>query len=190
MPVRAFIAIELPVRIRQRLDDIQRQIRSVMGFKAIWVKPDAMHVTIKFLGSIEEERLDALVGQLSNVSFEPFSVNVGHLGGFPSLQRPRVLWVGTGASPALTALHARIDETAEELGFPPDDHDFTGHITLARFKETPRLSEPIRRLISDIRVSERVEVGVFTLFRSTLTSKGPIYTALRRFPARAAGVLN
>ncbi len=187
MSVRAFVAIELPASIQAKLDEIQKQVRSVMGFKAIWVRPEAMHVTLKFMGSVEDDRVPAIMTKLADVAFTPFVFHVKRLGGFPSFDRPRVLWAGSEPNAALTGLHRGIDDRLATIGFDPETRDFNGHVTLARFKEVPRLPDPIKRMIKGIQLDEQYEVNAFALFESKLTAKGPVYTVLKRFPARRSG---
>jgi 2'-5' RNA ligase len=188
--VRAFIAIDLPPGVRSELQRLQSTIRSALEQTqadahrgATWVRPEGIHLTLKFLGEVPSERLAQVVQAMRELPpFAPFAVEVKGLGGFPGLTRPRVLWVGIEPSPELAQLARRVEEAVATLGFPRESRPFTPHLTLARFK-TPR---PLPRLGAIVeRQGEqslgRFEVNEFFLFESKLSPHGAEYRKVERF---------
>jgi 2'-5' RNA ligase len=178
---RLFIAIALPDDVKTMLTHLRVDIAG-----AVWVKPPAMHLTLRFLGDqVEAARIPALKAALAAVQAAPFSLTLAGVGRFPPNPRKpaRVLWVGVVAQPALHALYTQIEQAVVELGFPPDDHTFSAHITLARLKSDRRLRE-----VDDFLAAHQsfrappFTVTQFTLYASTLSPHGPTYTPEAVFP--------
>jgi len=153
-----------------------------------WVATENLHVTVKFLGGVEEARLADVAAALTRAATVPaFEVEIRGLGAFPTASRPRVLWAGAPGSPAFTRLAAGIDQALVALGFAPEARGFTPHVTLARIREPRRdvaLTEALEaagaRLFGALRV-ERV-----SLMRSDLSPRGARYTELAAAPLPAA----
>lgn len=183
--MRTFIAVEFSDDIRQRLAAAQERLRgSVSGVK--WVEPGILHLTLKFLGEIDEGAVDGVAGAMADAAagVSPFEVRVAGLGAFPPHGAPRVVWAGLAdPSGSLQALHDTLDRGLEPLGIEPEGRPFTAHLTIGRVKE-PRGAQALRALIEKQAPAEfgvqRVEELV--LFRSVLSSSGPTYTPLRRHP--------
>lgn len=181
MPYRLFIAIELPDAVKDQLVRLRADIPG-----AAWVKPNAYHLTLRFLGDgISEETLGVLRDALSTISEPSFKLRLEGVGRFPpNAKRPaRVLWVGVSAPPTLQSLYAQIERVVTEAGFAPEDRAFHPHITLARLK----LFQPepkVERFLEAHRTfrTEPVEVRAFHLFSSTLTPQGAIYQEQGRYP--------
>jgi 2'-5' RNA ligase len=149
--------------------------------EARWSRPEGRHLTLKFLGEVADERVGAVGEAVAEAASRHagFDAAFADLGGFPTLRRPRVLWIGIGeGADALGALAADVEASLQRLGFPGEDRPFRGHFTLARFAE-PRIVQrmPVVAVpVDPFRVEELI------LFRSQLHPKGARYTALERFP--------
>ncbi len=178
---RLFIAISLPDDLKMMLTHLRADIPG-----ATWVKPPAMHLTLRFLGDqVEAARVPTLKMALAGLRAAPFDLTLQGVGRFPpNTRKPaRVLWVGLAAQPALHALYRSIEQAVVGLGFPPDDHDFSAHITLARLK-----SDRVVREVDDFLAAHQsfsappFAVSQFTLYASTLSPQGPTYTPEAVFP--------
>lgn len=189
--IRAFIAIELPEDIREKIDEIEKKIQTKAGEagkKAVrWVPTGNMHLTLKFLGEVSGGNLEALAGMLENESVRhpSFDLSIGRLGAFPNLHRPRVIWVGTEAPPELLAMQKAIESETRQLGYPSEERPFSPHLTLGRVAQNARPEEvsQIARVLGEIKVGELgvIHVENMHLFRSDLHPSGAIYTSLYRF---------
>ncbi len=176
--LRLFIAIELPDDVKALLAGLQTDIPG-----AAWVKPAAMHLTLKFLGdSIAEEGVPPLIDALGAVRGAPFILAVAGVGRFPPGERnpARVLWAGLDAPHTLPDLAAAIDDATAALGFARETRPFSAHLTLARLKQNggPNLDHFLARHVG-LR-SEPFAVAGFSLISSQLSPQGPRYTRLHR----------
>ncbi|MFQ5991506.1 MAG: RNA 2',3'-cyclic phosphodiesterase [Nitrospiraceae bacterium] len=188
--IRTFIAIELPGTLRQALADQQAQLRDLIGrtgdrsIRLQWVKPESIHVTLKFLGDVDASLIPKMQASLAGaVSSQPrFSVEVSGLGAFPDAQAPRVLWVGmSGSGKELAGLAAQVDQALHELGFPLESRPFRPHLTVARIKERSR--EVGRALTASGVMTKAVEIGSLavssvSVMKSELKPSGAVYTRL------------
>ena len=185
--LRLFIAADLPPDLLEDLDHSLAPVRARPEVKsARWTVPANQHVTLKFLGWVDEGALDGVAGTLASVatSHEPSTISLAGLGAFPSERRARVLWVGLD-DPAglLAALAQDLEASLVPLGFEAEKRAFTPHLTLARFKppasiagvlsEVPGVAEP------------SFEVGHLALYRSHLHPKGARYEVLGTIPLGA-----
>ena len=181
--MRLFLALELPEELRRALAELQELLRrGEEGWR--WVRPEGVHVTLRFLGEVAPDRLPELSPLWREVAATsvPAEVEVGGLGTFPPRGRPRVLWVGlrdrSGGS--LAACAAALEAAARGAGFPPEERAFAPHLTLARAAAGagPRRPEPRGAALGVFRAEE------ITLFRSVPGRGGAAYTALERYPLR------
>jgi len=129
--MRVFIALDIDASIRER---IRRFMEGVHGFApdARWVRPESLHVTLKFIGGKSAEGVDQIKQALSGIHAEPFEVTFRGYGFFPTPKTARVFWVGIEAAAPLAKLAASVDETTAALGIPREEHPFNPHLTLAR----------------------------------------------------------
>lgn len=191
--IRVFAAIELPEDLRVHL----ALLRSHFGAPADaakWVAPELLHVTMRFLGEIPQDRLDALLeaAGAAGTSTDPFRLEAGRPGAFPSERNPRVLWVGLEGDSGLTALrrlHCALERALEEHGFGGQDQPFSPHITVARLRERSRPDQ--RRTLAATLMNLRncptgparsFPVEALTVMRSDLRPGGPRYSPLVRIP--------
>ena len=185
--MRAFIAIELPEELRQRLAQEQSRFRAVAA-DARWTRPEGIHLTLKFLGEISDEQVAQVTKALQQIkSFEPFSVAAKGFGFFPDARRPRVFWAGLEAPAALAELAGFVESAMAPLGFPPENRAFSPHLTLARFK-VPRPQTKLQELVREQggAVLGSFAVSEFFLWESQLLPQGAQYRKVLSFPLRAA----
>ncbi len=179
--VRLFVAIDVPEALKQAIEsDVVRAMRDAVP-GARWTKPESRHLTLKFLGNVDDERVDDISGAIRSASqrHAAFRASFAEVGAFPNAHRPRVLWVGVGeGSAAMSALAGDLERDLDPLGFPPEGRPFRGHLTLARFPR-PRV---VDELPSVPVPPDAFDVNATVLYRSQLHPKGARYTPLERFP--------
>jgi len=174
--MRLFIAIELPNEIKQRL---ARMRIDIPGCR--WVPSEQIHLTLAFLGEVDDAKLDLLTRVLATINAPGFSLCFNNTGCFPDRRRPRVLWIGLKPEPLLDTLASQVRKAVLACGIPQEDRPFSPHITLARLKvPAPREAEAFlnRPLEQGMPV---VDVREFTLFQSILTSQGAVHNPLKVF---------
>jgi len=178
--VRAFIALELPKNLRDRMGEVVNAL-DVGGAKVRWVPTDQMHLTLRFLGDIDNQQLEQIRSALheaADAQKTPVNLGVGGLGAFPNRRNPRVIWVGVTHHPGLSEVQGLLDRSAVDSGIEPEARTWSPHLTLGRVKYVATDSPLLKRL-----KSVRVETYYYTcdrvtLFESTLTSEGALYRPL------------
>jgi 2'-5' RNA ligase len=184
--VRTFIAIELDEELRANLRDLQDRLRGQLAPRSVrWVRPQGIHLTLKFLGDTPVSRLDDIKAALAQAATEvgPFTFTVGGLGCFPHTRRPRVVWVGlqepTGA---LVRLRDAVEAQVALLGFPTEKRPFSPHLTLGRVQRRASKSEvhEIGEVVaaSMIGTVDEMDVTVVCYIKSDLRPSGAVYTTL------------
>ena len=136
--IRAFIAVELPPAVREAVEGVVRELRSGIGDGVRWVRPEGVHLTLKFLGDIDAGSVPAVSRAMAQcaASAAPFDLFLEGVGVFPNARRPRVIWIGLGgALEPLLALQHSIDRELEGLGFARERRPFTPHLTLGRVRD-------------------------------------------------------
>ncbi|MGA2112951.1 MAG: RNA 2',3'-cyclic phosphodiesterase [Anaerolineales bacterium] len=192
--IRAFIAVELPWPLQNYLAELSgRLFREVPPQSVRWARPDGIHLTLKFLGAIAESRLAEIDSLLEPRLLEttPFLVEVGGLGCFPDLGRPRVVWVGVRSPTGeLEQLQEAIEKSLSEIGFPREARGYSGHLTLGRVRqdirrpELKQVGEAVARIgEADHRI---LEIRGISLFQSDLRPDGAVYTRRREWRLREA----
>lgn len=180
--LRTFISIELPETAISFSQKIQKAIRSYR-FKIRWVKPENMHLTLKFLGDTKREDIEKIVNRMFDVSkdYGPMQFFVKGLGVFPGVKNPRVVWCGLkGDTASLIQFQGHLDDTLIDMGFSKEKRPFKGHLTLGRVKGTvsPEKMIDAMKEISDLE-SMPFKVDTITLFSSDLRPSGPVYSRLK-----------
>ncbi|MFZ3215534.1 MAG: RNA 2',3'-cyclic phosphodiesterase [Candidatus Acidiferrales bacterium] len=181
--MRLFVAFDLPGAVRGALADLIQRLKPECR-AARWVRPESMHVTLKFLGETEPQKVaDVRVALAPLRSAQPVDMEFRVLGFFPNEFKPRVLWCGVQATPNLAELAAAVEVSLEPLGFPREARGFSPHLTLARLEPGDALENLVRAADSlhsyefgSARESE------FHLFESVLKPSGAQYTKLANFP--------
>ncbi|MEY7849200.1 RNA 2',3'-cyclic phosphodiesterase [Natrarchaeobius sp. A-rgal3] len=188
--MRLFVSVDLPEELTEPVADLQTEFDDASGLN--FTDPEQAHVTLKFLGDVDEDRIPPLADELEvavdDSGVDPFTVRYGGLGVFPSLEYISVVWLGveTGGE-ELAELHESIEGRTTAMGFDPEAHDFTPHVTLARMEHAGG-----KDLVQDlVRESNDADGEEFTigetrieevrLTESTLTSDGPVYSTVESF---------
>jgi RNA 2',3'-cyclic 3'-phosphodiesterase len=184
--MRLFVAVDIPAEVRQGLASLQDRLRHAQA-DVSWVRPENIHVTLKFLGETDEKRLPSIREALAGVARTgaPFSMEVVGVGSFGG-RVPRVVWVGVrdGAQP-LTDLARQVERVLARLGFPKEKREFTAHLTLGRVR-SPRNAQGLLAAVQEVR-EERfgtIAAKAFELVQSELRPSGSVYTTLERFSLR------
>lgn len=183
--IRAFIAINLSSQVIHQLEEVSQQVkRELPGHSVRWVAVSNIHLTIKFLGDVSVSNLAILKQTLQiEVARHPaFEFEVTGLGAFPSVSRPRVIWVGVQTPPPLQNLQHGIEGEMKRLGYPPEDRPFSPHLTLGRVARGAT-SEMVVRISEVLRASRvgslgRSSASEVHLYQSDLQPGSPIYTPL------------
>ena len=181
--IRAFIALKIPEVWERSLAALQGNLKEKLPSRAFrWVKPEQMHVTMRFLGSITHGEATELKQLLHSISAAPFTLRPGGMGCFPNSRRPRVLWAGlTGALEAVSHLHSAVTGATRAIGQTPEDRPFRPHLTLARIHEADRASLSVLEAIIepiDAWSAEEWLVSELHLLQSHLSSEGARYETL------------
>lgn len=181
--IRAFLAVEVPPATHDALVALKRELAQSHA-DVRWVRDDALHATLKFLGPVTPGLLEEIHAALAPVADEtpPCPIRVRGLGAFPNRHRPRVLWVGM-ESAELPALAARVDALTARFGFEPESRPFAAHITLGRVR-SPRGWARLENLLpahlsDDFGGATVTEIAAF---RSDLRHAGAVYTKLWTAP--------
>lgn len=178
--MRAFIAFEIPEEIKKVLIEAQSQLDKC---KAKLKITKDFHLTLKFLGEIDEKKVEEIKKKLNEIKFDSFETSLTNIGVFPGENSIRVVWVGLNDSEnKITGLQKEVDSKMETLGFKKDTR-FHPHLTLARIKFVKDKQDFIKSL-KEIKIEKKAfEVSEFKLIKSTLTGEGPVYEDLAVFQA-------
>lgn len=192
--MRLFIALDIDDAIREH---IARFVDGVRNFvpDARWVKPESLHVTLKFIGEQPDAAVEKIKKELATVSAGTIEINFSGYGFFPTAKSPRVFWIGMEAGSALAKLAAAIDDKMASLGIAKEDRAFSPHLTLARGSGgsgSPRWHKGdgpnrafsyLQEKLSALPIPEfgTMTPREFFLYQSQLSPKGSTYTKLARF---------
>jgi len=195
--MRIFIALDIDDSIRER---INRFTEGVRGFdpEARWVRPDSLHITLKFIGEKPPEGLEQIKNALHTIEMDSMEIAFRGYGFFPTAKWPRVFWVGIEAVPQLASLAAAVDKVMLGLGIPREEHAFSPHLTLARgttgsssprWQKGDRAKSNFRQLQEKLAAMPQPEFGTMTareffLYQSQLSPGGSRYIKLERFALR------
>jgi 2'-5' RNA ligase len=183
--MRCFVAIALPASVKTLLVRVQEALRRADA-DVKWVEEENLHLSLKFLGDLEEDALSGLKGILSveALRWPSMALSYSGIGTFPERGEPRVVWAGCGGDlSTLAALAGAVERAAEQVGVPRERKPFVAHLTIGRV----RSSRNVKRLQSAIAAQREVPLGrdeiqEFVLYRSTLTNQGPFYESIAAFP--------
>jgi len=182
--MRTFIAIELPNEIKDSLSRLQEELKA-SGADVKWVEPNNIHLTLKFLGEIDDKKIEKITKIIDDTAQgkDKFQINISSLGAFPKIDFPRVIWVGVDTGDKeVNDIAKELEEKIAKIGIPKEDRPFSSHITIGRTKSSLNRE----KLVQDLKI--KAELGArklefyvtkIALFKSTLTPKGPIYEALK-----------
>ena len=186
--IRTFLAIELPEEVRNEIAGIQRRLKKNIRGVITWVRPERIHLTLKFFGNISGDDVVNISRVVENsvAGVKPLSLSIKAVGVFPDVMRPRVIWVGiNGDVVPLSNLHKVMDHGFQDYGFKREERPFRPHLTLGRIK-SPKGMVGLATVVEGggDYVAGQFQAGGLTLFKSDLTSGGAIYTKLAQFPFR------
>ncbi|MGA8271417.1 MAG: RNA 2',3'-cyclic phosphodiesterase [Candidatus Sulfotelmatobacter sp.] len=189
--MRLFVALDIDDGIRDR---IARFLDGVRGFapEARWVRPESLHVTLKFIGERSADDAENITRALGTIAAEAFEMNIRGYGFFPGARAARVFWVGIEAGAKLTSLAAAVDEKLAALNIPKEEHSYNAHLTLARGSGSPnwksgdgpnRSFQCLREKLAALPAPDfgGMTAREFFLYQSELSSGGSKYTKLAGF---------
>lgn len=178
MPFRAFISLDIGglaslAQVIGELDSTGAQIKTV--------DPSLVHITLKFLGDVDEAKVPGIVDSMKEAArgVPPFEVRLKRVGAFPSASRARVVWVGMEGAAPIVGMAARLDDALSSLGFEREQRSFSPHVTIGRMKGS-RGAEDVRRVIQQNQDKDFGEYGfsALRLKKSVLGPKGPTYSTV------------
>lgn len=185
--MRLFVALEVAPEVRERIREVLPDLQKHCP-AARWVRPEGIHVTLKFIGQVEAAQAGAIQESLRRIgSDQPVEMQFQGLGFFPNKRRPRVLWCGVRASPNLAELAADIEDALVALAIPKQSHGFVPHLTLARIEEEKVRRNRIDQLLAAAEGLETRSFGLtqqqhFHLYQSLTKPSGAEYRRLESFP--------
>ncbi len=186
MGIRSFLAFSLPAPIREVAEPVLRDL-SGASRDVKWVRPQNVHITLVFLGSVDEAVIPGVTSAAAGIctTFSPFRLSVNGVGFFPNPRRPRVIWLGLqGDVERMGRFRDALQKALEPFGVEPEKRPFQPHLTLGRFRKGGVMDDRLARAMErHARVtSPECTFSEFVLFRSDLHPSGAVYTALARFP--------
>jgi 2'-5' RNA ligase len=195
--LRIFIALDIDDAIRVRISSFLDGVRNFAP-DAGWVRPESLHLTLKFIGEKPPEQVEEIKHALARIRTTPFELSFRGYGFFPTPKTARVFWVGIAADSQLTKLATTVEATTAALGIPKEDHAFSPHLTLARRRggsgaprrdKSDAANPAFERLQQKLAAMPAPDFGTMTareffLYQSQLSRSGARYTKLERFALR------
>jgi 2'-5' RNA ligase len=185
MGKRCFVGIPLPESYQEGLARIVEQWRGELASEINWTKRGNWHLTLYFLGEIDDGTLTVVRNALAGVERERFVLQAGGGGFFPPGKPPRVIWAGLRqGSEASSSLAEDVEKALVNVGLPGRDKPFAAHLTLGRVKKGAR--DDWKGLLRFLQAAgwPEIEVDSFVLWQSNLTPEGPVYSEIERYPLR------
>jgi len=178
--VRTFIAVKVSDSVRESLTNLIGDLGD-SGADVKWVAPENLHLTMKFLGNVLETKIDEVAAAVSRAceGISRFGISLEGVGAFPSIRRPKVVWVGViKGKDVLINLNKNIEAELEPIGFERERRRFSPHLTIGRLRREGRPGDLADRLSMEFNGGECIVDSVYVM-KSTLTPKGPIYEELK-----------
>ena len=182
-PFRSFIALEIPEKIRHNVMEFQNRLKSIHD-DIKWVRAENLHLTLKFLGNVEKNRINDLTALIHKAlqEFEPFEVALGGSGVFPNRHRPNVLWIGfLRGKEHLRTMASVLNESLIKMGFEEERRKYHPHITLGRVRSRQKIVKTIELMESLSFLEQSFLVQELVLMKSDLRPSGAEYTPLEHF---------
>jgi len=185
--MRLFAAIPVSTEVRELVAEVLREL-APHQWPIRWVRPEAVHLTVKFYGEVPEDSTEQVLASLAEAvrGTGALPVEVGGVGVFPSAGRPRVIWLGVEAPGALEILHHRVEVGAATLGFPGDGRPYRPHLTLGRLRDRARAPRVVEETLNGITRRETFLAKRMVLYQSILSSAGADHRSVATFPLDAA----
>ncbi len=180
--IRIFIAVRVPETVRQKIAEFQSRLKSCGG-DIRWVRPESIHVTLKFLGDMAAEQIEPIAESIQKdvTSVRPFDISVEGTGVFPNVRRPRILWVGVEkGSEELKGLAEKVDRACTTFHFQKEKRDYSAHLTIGRVRSPKRIGPLIETLQTIEFEGGSYCVEEVTVMKSDLLQTGAVYTALHQ----------
>lgn len=180
--MRTFIAVELPQEVKRKIEEVQAPLKKT-DTHVSWVKPGNVHVTLKFLGEVKDEKVEDVFRSTEEALKESkvFDLSLKDLGCFPNLRRPRVVWVGVDqGKDELFQMQRRIEEELFKVRFPKEAKPFSAHLTIGRVKSGRNIEELTRQIDNTKFQTEEVRIDEVVVMKSQLHPHGAIYTPLKK----------
>ena len=175
--LRLFVGLGLPATIKERI------LQSMGGVEgARWQTADQLHLTLRFIGDVDERQAEEIAGRLQTITFPPFAMHLSDVGFFGKPKAPRVIWTGARPADRLKALHEKVDAALNAIGLAPEERKFVPHVTLARLRR-PKANQVLEFVArnGDFMTSS-FEIEGFNLYRSQLSHEGAHYEVIATFP--------
>lgn len=174
---RLFVALDLPDAVKQQITEL-----CAFGLPGVsWVKLEQFHLSLRFIGEVESNRMDDIITCLSKVRASSLFINLKGVGTFPPNKTPRVIWVGVQKNELLLQLRNKVEFQLNQIGIPAERRKFHAHVTIGRVK-----SKKIKRMGSylphyDMFQAQSIALSEFTLFSSLLSPQGAIHTKVKNY---------
>ncbi|NLA75129.1 MAG: RNA 2',3'-cyclic phosphodiesterase [Deltaproteobacteria bacterium] len=186
MGIRSFLAFELSEDIKNEIARISSAIKKT-GLDAGWVKPGNIHLTMVFMGDMEEKNIPAIIASIDDAikNSAPFEISMSNMGLFPDAARPRVMWIGLDTDrERLSAFRDRLQKQLSRFGVAQEKRPFTPHLTLCRFRRPVKDFSLLKRVISQYSPvsGTRARLDELIFFKSDLRQGGPVYTKIHAWP--------
>lgn len=189
--LRTFIAVDIPSHIQQIIQQKTETLRNTLGASLVrWVAVENIHLTLKFLGDISPANVEILTQMLRAEAdlVHAFEFNLNGFGSFPSLRRPRVLFIGIQAPAGLEALYHGIEGACQRLGYESEKRGFSPHLTIGRVRQDVSVSgqQKIRSALAGAMIDSlgSARVDSVHLYKSDLKPNGSVYTKLFSAPLK------
>ncbi len=187
--IRTFIAIDIPEDLKKKIASVQEQMKQ-FNAPVRWVSKPSFHLTLKFLGYIDESTVSTVCKQLDAIaqSFKPFRISLRRLGTFPDLSSPRVIWMGVrDDGDLLSQINEKVESAMDTLDFEKETRPYSPHLTLGRVKGKDNLFRlaTFIKLYGDNQIIGEFPADKMHLFKSTLKRSGAVYEKLHSFNLRA-----
>ncbi len=179
--IRSFIAVEIDQSNKQELSTLISHLKK-SDADVKWANENQMHLTLKFLGTVDETKLQKISDILKRIAndFSAFNIQFSKIGAFPNINRPRVIWMGISkGSNHLKLLNNKIESEFEKIGFGKEKREYNAHLTFGRVKSSKNIPG-LKKIIDEttIQFHDEIRIDKIILFQSTLRPKGAIYTPL------------
>lgn len=192
---RLFVAVRFPESVRAAVWDAMAPLRATTA-SVRWTPVEQLHITLRFLGNVTVRSIPAIEEGLRDAAAAcaPFTLRLGGVGAFPSLRRPRVLWLGADSGPGLQGLYTAVEKALEASGFAPEERRFRAHVTLGRVRRGSGSgstkygpSGELARIAATVDLHAESAVGHLYLMRSRLSPKGAKHTVAGEYPLGGRG---
>ena len=182
--IRCFVAIEIPEELKNKIDDYISSLKQIAP-EIKWIKAKNLHITLKFLGEIQQELLFQVQDELSAIPkvVNPFKISISEVGFFPNQFKPRVVWLGlhNDNNNSIFKLHEWIDKKLESLGFEREKRRFSPHLTLGRIKLASNYQQLVEYINQHKFQSYSFNIPEVVIMKSMLKPTGAVYSQLKTF---------